>query len=71
MAKPLVFISYSPADEALKDQLLSHLDVLGRAGLVEVWSADQIGAGINDLTSQLADQQGLDISMLDKGLGRS
>ncbi|MCB9107190.1 MAG: toll/interleukin-1 receptor domain-containing protein [Anaerolineales bacterium] len=45
MAKPLVFISYSPADEALKDQLLSHLDVLGRAGLVEVWSADQIGAG--------------------------
>lgn len=45
MAKPLVFISYSPTDEALKDQLLSHLDVLGRAGLVEVWSADQIGAG--------------------------
>lgn len=45
MAKPLVFISYSPEDEALKDQLLSHLDVLGRAGLVEVWSAAEIGAG--------------------------
>ncbi|MCB0214391.1 MAG: toll/interleukin-1 receptor domain-containing protein, partial [Anaerolineae bacterium] len=45
MAKPLVFISYSPQDEDIKDQLLSHLDVLSRAGLVEVWSADQIGAG--------------------------
>ncbi|MCB0192646.1 MAG: toll/interleukin-1 receptor domain-containing protein [Anaerolineae bacterium] len=45
MAKPLVFISYSPEDEDLKDQLLSHLDVLSRAGLVELWSADQIGAG--------------------------
>lgn len=45
MGKPLVFISYSSEDEDLKDQLLSHLDVLERAGLVEVWSADQIGAG--------------------------
>lgn len=46
MTKPLVFISYSAEDEDLKDQLLSHLEVLGKAGLVEVWSADRIGAGL-------------------------
>ncbi len=33
MSRPLVFISYSHEDEKQKDQLLSHLRVLQRAGL--------------------------------------
>jgi hypothetical protein len=45
MSRPFIFISYSHKDEKLKDQLLSHLDVLQRAGLIELWSDDRIGAG--------------------------
>jgi hypothetical protein len=43
--KPVVFIGYSDKDDKEKDRLLSHLAVLQRAGLVEVWSVDQIRAG--------------------------
>lgn len=45
MTEPLVFLSYSPEDEDLKNQLVAQLGVLDRAGLLDVWSADQIGAG--------------------------
>ncbi len=45
MTRPYVFISYSHKDETEKEQLLSHLGVLQRAGLIEVWSDDRIGAG--------------------------
>lgn len=45
MTQPTIFISYSHKDEKEKDQLLSHLGVLSRAGLVEVWSDDRIRAG--------------------------
>lgn len=46
MSQPSIFISYSQKDEAAKDKLLSHLGVLQRAGLISLWSADQIGAGV-------------------------
>ncbi|MCI4065116.1 TIR domain-containing protein [Micromonospora sp. R77] len=40
-----VFISYSHKDERHKDSLESHLKVLRRSGLIDVWSDRRIGAG--------------------------
>ncbi len=45
MSQPLVFISYHRDDEAEKNKLLSHLGVLERDGLIDVWNDDRIGAG--------------------------
>jgi hypothetical protein len=45
MTKPTLFISYSRKDEAFKDELQTHLSVLGKADLLRLWSDDQIGAG--------------------------
>ena len=47
MIQPTVIISYSHEDENEKDQLLAHLNVLQGAGLVNVWSDDQINPGAN------------------------
>jgi AAA+ ATPase superfamily predicted ATPase len=42
----MVFISYCHKDEAEKEALLTHLRVLEKgAGIIEVWSDDQIGGG--------------------------
>ncbi|MCB0198185.1 MAG: toll/interleukin-1 receptor domain-containing protein, partial [Anaerolineae bacterium] len=54
MSQPSIFISYSQKDEAEKDKLLSHLGVLQRAGLIDLWSVDQISAGAE--TAQVIDQ---------------
>ena len=43
--KNVVFISYSHNDETEKERLLSHLGVVERTGLIDVWSDDRIGAG--------------------------
>jgi tetratricopeptide (TPR) repeat protein len=40
-----VFISYSHKDEAWKNQLVTHLRVLERAGLLDVWDDQKIAAG--------------------------
>jgi len=45
MTKPTLFISYSHKNETEKNVLLAHLGVLRRAGLLEIWNDDQIGAG--------------------------
>jgi hypothetical protein len=45
MTQPLVFISYSHKDKEEKEKLLSHLGVLGKADLIDLWSDDRIGAG--------------------------
>ncbi len=45
MTKPLVFISYSHQDEAEKTNLVTHLDVLKKAGLIELWLNDRIEGG--------------------------
>jgi hypothetical protein len=45
MYPPTVFISYSHKDETEKDQLLSHLGVLQKAGLIKVWVDDRISGG--------------------------
>jgi len=42
---PTVFVSYSHKDEKEKDKLLSHLGVLRGAGLIDIWSDDQIIGG--------------------------
>jgi len=47
MHRPVVFVSYSHKDEKEQQHLLSHLGVLHKAGLLEVWSDDNIGAGVN------------------------
>jgi CheY-like chemotaxis protein len=47
MKKPVVFISYSRLDEAEKDKLVSHLEVLQGTGLFSLWSEDCIGVGKN------------------------
>jgi len=44
--QPTVFISYSHEDEDEKEALLTHLRVLAKDGLIDVWSDDQIGAGV-------------------------
>jgi hypothetical protein len=46
MTRPSIFISYSHEDEVEKNELLSHLGVLESAGLIQLWSDDQIGAGV-------------------------
>lgn len=45
MATPKIFISYSHADEWLKDELVSHFGALRRNGLVDVWHDRRIPAG--------------------------
>lgn len=42
---PSVFLSYSHADEALRDQLEKQLSLLKRQGIIEVWHDRRIGAG--------------------------
>jgi len=42
MDKPSVFISYSHKDEKWKDRLESHLGVLAKQGLVEIWDDRRI-----------------------------
>lgn len=42
-----VFVSYSHADEAIKDQLLSHLKPLERLGIVKNWHDRMIKPGVN------------------------
>jgi tetratricopeptide (TPR) repeat protein len=45
MSPPLVFISYSFEDEAWKDRLVKHLNVLALGGLIEVWDDRRVAAG--------------------------
>ena len=40
-----VFISYSPADEAARRTLETHLAALQRSRLIRTWTANQISAG--------------------------
>ncbi len=42
---PQVFISYSYWDEAWKDRLVTHLQVLVRQGLLDTWDDRRIGVG--------------------------
>ena len=41
---PTVFISYSHPDEVWKNRLVSHLGVLQREGLLDIWEDRRIGA---------------------------
>jgi len=45
MTQPTVFISYSHKDEPWKDRLVTHLDVLQRQGLLDLWDDRRISAG--------------------------
>src|SRR5689334_1262297 len=47
-----VFISYAQTDQALRDQLTTHLSQLKRDGLIEAWSDQQILAG-SDRTREI------------------
>ncbi len=40
-----VFISYSHKDEAWKDRLVTHLNVLAKQGMLEIWDDRKINAG--------------------------
>ncbi|OWY22491.1 toll/interleukin-1 receptor domain-containing protein [Sphingobacteriales bacterium UPWRP_1] len=42
-----VFIAFSPADTALKDELEEHLTILQRQGVINVWHNQKIEAGEN------------------------
>ena len=44
---PLVFVSYSHRDELEKEDLLTHLRVLERAGIIKLWIDDHIQGGAN------------------------
>jgi hypothetical protein len=44
-SRPLVFISYSHADEEWKDRLVKHLGVIAAEGEIEIWDDRQIRAG--------------------------
>lgn len=45
MTKPLVFVSYSHRDEQEKEQLITHLSLLKRANLIDLWVDDRIEGG--------------------------
>jgi hypothetical protein len=45
MTCPVIFICYSHKDREYKDALLTHLSILERNNLVEIWSDDDIDAG--------------------------
>ena len=45
MSRPTVFISYSEADEAWKNRLIRHLEVLQLERELDVWDADDIAPG--------------------------
>jgi hypothetical protein len=46
MSNPVkVFFSYSHKDEALRDELATHLSLLKRKGLIEAWHDREISAG--------------------------
>ena len=45
MTLPTVFISYSHKDEDWKDRLVTHLGVLQREALLDLWDDRRIGAG--------------------------
>src|SRR5438046_9158723 len=47
MGTPKIFISYSHQDEAWKDRLLSHLRVLERQGIADVWETSDLRAGVD------------------------
>jgi tetratricopeptide (TPR) repeat protein len=42
MSKPTVFVSYSRSDRKWKDELVRHLEVLEREGLLDVWDDSRI-----------------------------
>jgi hypothetical protein len=44
-SRPTVFISYSHKDENEKNDLLTHLGILEREDLLDLWVDDRIGAG--------------------------
>jgi len=43
--KPTIFVSFSHQDEPWKDRLVTHLRVLQRQGLLDLWDDRRIGAG--------------------------
>ncbi|MGB8702645.1 MAG: toll/interleukin-1 receptor domain-containing protein [Thermosynechococcaceae cyanobacterium] len=46
MSEPVkVFLSYSHQDEALRQELVSHLSGLQRQGIIELWHDRKITAG--------------------------
>ncbi|MCJ7600508.1 MAG: TIR domain-containing protein [Desulfobulbaceae bacterium] len=45
MTEPVIFVSYSHRDEVEKNKLITHLCVLHKADLINVWNDDRIGAG--------------------------
>ncbi|HVR99632.1 MAG TPA: toll/interleukin-1 receptor domain-containing protein [Thermoanaerobaculia bacterium] len=45
MAKAKIFVSYSHKDQRYKDELVKHLYLLERQGLVSIWSEGRIPAG--------------------------
>ena len=45
MSTPKVFISYSHKDVKWKNAVVSHLEVLQKAGLLDVWDDKRISAG--------------------------
>ena len=47
MTRPTIFISYSHADEAWKDRLVTHLKVLQMQDLLDLWDDSRIGGGVD------------------------
>ena len=45
MTAPSVFISYSHKDEEWKDRLVTHLGVLEKEGLLDLWDDRKIEVG--------------------------
>jgi hypothetical protein len=40
-----VFVSYSHRDEGLRSELVKHIRIMERKGLISVWHDRKIGAG--------------------------
>jgi hypothetical protein len=57
MSKPLIFLSYNGKDEAQKNRLVAHLNVLKHVGLIEVWCESHDGTGVSTIGSDHAIEQ--------------
>ena len=57
MSKPLIFLSYNHKDEAQKDRLVTHLNVLKHVGLIEIWCESHDGSGASTIGSDHAIEQ--------------
>ena len=57
MSKPLIFLSYNDQDEAHKNRLVTHLNVLKHVGIIDIWCESHDGTGASTIGADHAIEQ--------------